>query len=257
MSTIKNRYIRYSLLATIFGLVVYHSFGYGSRSFEAYCPFGGVESLWGLLTSGEFSCALGPLNLSMMIALLVLTLVAKKAFCSWACPIGFLEELAARLGGRVWKRRPAVPARLDGRLKLLRYAVLALSLFFTYRLGELVLRGYDPFYLIFSGLGHGSGGLISAVVLGFIALGALVVPMLFCRYLCPMGAVLDPFSRWGLARLWRDETKCSACGRCSRACPQGIAVQHLCWVRHRDCTNCLECVDACQEKDALQLRVGK
>ncbi len=257
MRTIRNRYIRYPLLATIFGLVVYHSLGHGSRSFEAYCPFGGVESLWGLLSAGEFSCALGPLNLSMMIALLVLALVAKKAFCSWACPIGFLGELAARLGGRAWKRRPTVPARLDGRLKLLRYIVLALSLFFTYRLGELVLRGYDPFYLIFSGLGHGSAGLISAVALGFIALGAFTVPMLFCRYLCPMGAVLDPFSRLGLVRLRRNETKCSACGRCSRACPQRIAVEHLGWVRHRDCTNCLECVDACPEKDVLQLRVIK
>ncbi len=141
MSTIKSRHVRYSLCATIFGLVVYHSFGYGSRSFEAYCPFGGVESLWGLLTTGEFSCALGPLNLSMMIALLLLALVAKKAFCSWACPVGFLGELAARFGGRIWKRRPAVPPKLDGRLKLLRYAVFVLSLFFTYRIGELVLRG--------------------------------------------------------------------------------------------------------------------
>ena len=55
-------------------LVVYLALGYGERSFEAYCPFGGVESLWGLFTAGEFSCSLGPLNLSMLLALLVLTL---------------------------------------------------------------------------------------------------------------------------------------------------------------------------------------
>ena len=141
-----------------------------------------------------------------------------------------------------------MPPKIDGRLKLLRYAVLALSLFFTYRIGELVLRGYDPFYLVFSGLGHGSAGALSAVVLALLALGAFVVPMLFCRYFCPMGAVLDPFSRLGLVRLWRDETKCSGCGRCSRACPQRIPVQHLRCVRHRDCANCLECVDACPGK---------
>lgn len=253
----KSRYLRYSMLATILGLVVYLALGCGSRSFEAYCPFGGVESLWGLFTTGEFSCALGPLNLSLMIAVLALALLAKKAFCSWACPIGFLGELAARLGGLIWKRRPALPPKADGRLKLLRYVVLAAALFFTYRSAELVLRGYDPFYLIFSGFGHGSAGVLSVVVLGALVLGAFVVPMLFCRYLCPMGAVLDPFSRLGLIRVRRDESKCTACGRCSRACPHRIPLQELRSVRHRDCTNCLECVDACPERDVLQLHAGR
>jgi polyferredoxin len=192
-----------------------------------------------------------------MIAVLALALVAKKAFCGWACPIGFLGELAARLGGRVWKRRPPMPAKADTRLKLLRYVVLALALFFTYRTSELVLRGYDPFYLIFSALGHGSAGVLSAAVRGGVALGALVLPMLFCRCLCPMGAVFDPFSRLGLIRVHRDQSKCTACGRCSRACLHHIPVHELPAVRHRDCTNCLECLDACQEKDVLRLGVGR
>ncbi len=257
MNRLKSRYIRYAMLAGVLASVLYLALGFGSRSFEAYCPFGGAESLWGLLTNGEFSCALGPLNLSLMVAVLALALVAKKAFCGWACPIGFLCELAARLGGRVWKRRPLVPSKLDAWLKLLRYVVLVVALFFTYRAGELVLRGYDPFYLLFSGLGHGSAGWLSAVVLGATALGAFLVPMLFCRYLCPMGAVFDPLSRIGLIRIRRDEAKCTACGNCSRACLHRIPVQQLDTVRHRDCTNCLECLDACQEKDVLQLRVGQ
>ena len=253
----KSRYLRYAMLASILASVVYLALGYGSRSFEAYCPFGGVESLWGLLTTGEFSCALGPLNLSLMVAVLALALLAKKAFCGWACPIGFLGELAARLGGLGWKRRPVVPSKADGWLKLLRYVVLAVALFFTYRAGELVLRGYDPFYLIFSAFGHGSAGWLSVAVLGALALGAFVVPMLFCRYLCPMGAVFDPFSRIGLIRIRRDPAKCTACGHCGQACPHRIPVHQLHAVRHRDCTNCLECLDACPERDVLQLRIGR
>jgi len=256
MNRMKSRWLRYAMLSGVLAAVVYLALGYGARSFEAYCPFGGVESLWGLLTTGQFSCALGPLNLSLLIGVVALALLAKKAFCGWACPIGFLGELAARLGGIVWKRRPPVPAKADARLKLLRYAVLAVALFFTYRAGELVLRGYDPFYLLFSGLGHGSAGVVSSVVLGALALGAFVAPMLFCRYLCPMGAVFDPFSRLGLIRLHRDESKCSSCGRCAGACPHRIPVHQLQTVQHRDCTNCLECMDACQEKNVLQLRVG-
>ena len=254
MSKTKSRYLRHSMLTIVLGLVLYLALGFGSRSFEAYCPFGGVESLWGLFTTGEFSCALGPLNLSFLLALLVLTLLCKKAFCGWACPIGFLGELSARLGGWVWKKRPRIPAGANSSLKLLRYAVLVVALFFTCRTGELVLRGYDPFFLIFSGFGHGSVGIVSVMVLSGIIIGMWIVPMFFCRYLCPMGAVFDPFSRIALLRVARDTSKCTGCGRCSKACLHDIPVQNLQTVRHRDCTNCLDCLDACPEKDALQLR---
>ncbi|PWB70312.1 hypothetical protein C3F09_09215 [candidate division GN15 bacterium] len=254
MTIPRTRYYRYSIFIAIIGLVTWLALGYGSRSFEAYCPFGGAESLWGLFTAGEFTCALGPLNLSIMIALLALVLLSKKSFCGWACPIGFLSELGARLGGLLWKKRPRVPGKTNNWLKLLRYVSLILALVFTYKTGELILRGYDPFYLTFSGIGHGSAGIISIIVLAVLVIGALFVPMMFCRYLCPMGAVFDPFSRLGVIKIIRDESTCTSCGKCGKACVQDIPVHSLHVIRHRDCTNCLECLDACPEKDTLQLR---
>jgi polyferredoxin len=254
--TVKNRYIRYGLLTIILGMVIYLALGYGTRSFEAYCPFGGMESLWGLFTAGEFSCALGPLNLSLMIALIVLVILSKKSFCGWACPIGFMGALLGRLGGKGWKKRPRIPAKTNFWLKLIRYAALVISLYFTYKTGELILRGYDPFYIIFSGLGHGSFGIISIIVTIIIAVGAFVVPMMFCRYLCPLGAVFDPFSRVGFIKITRNDSTCTSCGSCNDACPHDIPVMALDKIRHRDCTNCLECVDACPEKDTLQIRAG-
>lgn len=251
-----NRILRYSLLSVITALVVYLSLGYGTRSFEAFCPFGGAESLWGLVTAGEFSCALGPLNLSLFIGVIGLTLVAKKSFCGWACPIGFFGELLGKLGAKFTKGKLVPGDRLDQWLRLLRYPVLIVSLYFTYKLGELVLRGYDPFYLIFSGVGHGSVGWISYTVLAVLTVGAVLIPMFFCRYLCPLGAVLDPFSRIGLLKIHRDAQTCTNCGHCQLACPQNIPVHALVQVTNRDCTNCLECVDVCPDKDVLTLRAG-
>lgn len=245
---------RYLLLSLVLIAVTALAFGFGSRTFEAYCPFGGPESLWGLFTAGEFSCALGPLNLSMFLAVIGLSILSKKSFCGWACPIGFLSELGGRLGGVLWKQRPAVPGTVNAWLRLLRYAVLVLALFFTYKTGELVLRGYDPFYLIFSGIGHGAAGVISIAVLVMLVIGALAIPMFFCRYLCPLTACLDPFGRVGLVKLVRNESACTACGKCSRACPHDIPVHTLPIVRHRDCTNCLECLTTCPEPQVLELR---
>jgi polyferredoxin len=242
-------------MTIILAQVIYLALGLGARSFEAYCPFGGMESLWGLFTAGEFSCALGPLNLSLLISLIVLVALSKKSFCGWACPIGFLGELLGRLGGKIWKKRPRISAKMNFRLKLIRYAVLVVALYFTYKTGELILRGYDPFYIIFSGFGHGSAGVISVIVTVAIAIGAFIIPMMFCRYLCPLGAVFDPFSRIGLIKVTRDESSCTSCGNCDDACPHDIPVMTLEKIRHRDCTNCLECVDACPERDTLQVRV--
>jgi polyferredoxin len=252
----KVRYIRYGLLLVLLGSVLYLALGFGTRSFEAYCPFGGMESLWGLFTAGEFSCALGPLNLSMLLALFVLALISKKSFCGWACPIGFLGELCGRAGGLVIKKRLRPGPRLNGSLKILRYVVLGLFLFLTFRTGELILRGYDPYYLIFSGFGHGTVGVISYVVISATAVGALIIPMFFCRYLCPLGAVLDPFSRLGVIKIYRDEEKCTQCGDCQTACPHDIPVQTLSLVRYRDCTNCFECMDACQEDKVLTVQAN-
>ncbi|HEY3295301.1 MAG TPA: 4Fe-4S binding protein [bacterium] len=252
--TPSTRWLRYSLLSVILALVAYLALGFGGRSFEDFCPFGGVESLWGLYQTREFSCTLGPLNLSLLIGVLLLALVAKKAFCGWACPIGFLGELGARLTGLFWKKRPQPSPKVNSALKGLRYLALALTLYFTYKSGELILRGYDPFFLIFSGFGHGALGITSWIVLGALVAGALLIPMFFCRYLCPLGATLDPLSRLGVLKVVRNEATCTMCNVCQKKCPQNLAPQSVVKLRHRDCTLCLECVDACPVKDALELK---
>ncbi len=251
----KTRYLRYGLLTIILALVVYLALGFGRRSFEAYCPFGGMESLWGLITGGKFSCALGPLNLSILIAILALALLAKKTFCGWICPIGFLGELGGKLGAKILPQRPIPGRKLNGILKLTRYLVLIVALYFTYRTGELILRGYDPYYIIFSGFGHGTLGALSFIILVLLVVGALLIPMFFCRYLCPLGATLDPLGRLGLIKVARDEETCTECGLCVQACPHAIPVNEMKLVRCRDCTNCLECLDACEEKDTLNLKL--
>ncbi len=251
----KIRILRYAILSAVFAMVVYLALGYSSRSFEAYCPFGGVESLWGLITEGQFTCALGPLNLSLMIAVIALTLVAKKSFCGWVCPIGFLGELFGKIGLKTIGNRPKMDGKLNDRLKLLRYIVLIVALLFTFYTGELILRGYDPFYVLFSGFGHGTLGLVTFITISIIFLGSFLIPMLFCRYLCPLGATLDPFSRIGLIKVSRNAERCDLCGECKKSCPHDIAPHETDTIRHRDCTNCLECLEACPNDGVLSLNM--
>ncbi len=249
------RIVRYILQAFFLASIIYLALGWGSNGFESFCPFGGVEAIYGLFTHGNFTCALAPLNLSMFIGILLLTILTKRSFCGWVCPLGTISEWIGRFGDKVWKKRPRIPRAVDRYLRYLRYPVLAVILYFTYTIGDLVFRGYDPFYLIFSGMGHGSLGWISIGVMVIFVIGSFFQPMFFCRYFCPLAAVLDPFSKIGLVRITRDAETCIDCTLCNKRCHFGIDVMSLHKVTHRDCVNCLECVEACPIEDCLEVRI--
>jgi polyferredoxin len=229
--------------------------GWSLAGVERYCPFGGLETAWSFVTRRNFSCAAGELNLALFLALLALTLVARKAFCSWVCPVGSVNEWLFRLLRRPGRRLPAEPPpRVDRALRWLRLPVLVVILVATWTTGELVFRAYDPYYVMVSAHGHEVRLWSYAILAGVLALGA-VVPMAWCRYLCPLGVTLWPFSALGRIRLRRDESRCTACGACTRACPHGIPVAGAVEVRSGECTLCLECTAACRDARALELRL--
>ncbi len=214
---------------------------------EGWCPLGGVEALYGYLTVGNLTCSLGVSNFYILGGVLLLALLVRRAFCGYACPVGTISEWlqagARRLGLRAWR----VPYRFDRALALLKYVVLALILYFTWRVGELVFRGYDPCYALISR--HGEDITIWAYVIsGAIILASLVLTVPFCRWLCPLAAVFTPFSRFGLARVRRQAQACIDCGACGRICPMAIPVDRLREVTAARCTSCLDCLQACPKR---------
>ncbi len=248
------RVVRYLFQAFFLVSITYLAFGLGTNGFEAFCPFGGVESIYGLFTEGNFTCALAPLNLSMFIGILLLTILIKRSFCGWVCPLGTIAEWIGRIGDKIWKGRPRIPHAFDKYLRHLRYFALAAILYYTYTIGDLMFRGYDPFYLMFSGMGHGSLGWISISVIVVFVIGSFFQPMFFCRYFCPLAATLDPFSKIGLVKITRNTETCTDCTLCNKRCHFGVDVMRLRKVTHRDCVNCLECVEVCPIENCLEVK---
>ncbi len=255
-----RRSLQIALVAATVVTGVRFALGWSLTSIETYCPFGGLETAWALVARRRFTCAAGELNLALFLALLVLTLLARKAFCGWACPLGAVLEWLGRLSRRLFRRRSfdgawRVPPRVDAFLKvLLRLTVATAVLAATWTTGELVFRGYDPYYVLFSAHGHDVKAW-SYAVLGVVLLAGFLVPLAWCKYLCPLGAALWPASAVGLLRLSRSDSSCSGCGACDRACPQAIPVSRLAEVRSGECTLCLECAEACPSAGALELRL--
>ncbi|MFC1706030.1 4Fe-4S binding protein [Planctomycetota bacterium] len=227
-------------------LIAVSAFAIGGNC-EAWCPFGGVELLCTYIPEQSLTCSLASSNLYTLIALLGLTLVAGRAFCSWICPIGALSEWLGLLGNRTLSLRREVPRWLDTILSALKYPVAALILYFTYVVGELVFRGFDPCYALISRHGHE----ITAwayVALGAVLLGSLFVALPFCRWLCPMAAVMNPVSFFGILKPVRDPELCLDCGKCDTVCPMAIPASKVEKIHHARCTACLECTRACPER---------
>jgi len=253
------------ILAAVLVTGLRFAMGWSRTGIETYCPFGGLESALSLFTQRTFTCATGERNLALFVALILLTLMARKSFCGWVCPIGALSEWFAALGRRLIPRRRRdrdkaplhvfePPRRWDRLLRWSRVPVLAAILYFTYRTGELIFRGYDPYYILFSFDGHDVKSW-SYLLLGVVLAGVILVPMAWCRYLCPLGVSLWPFSVAGRLRLERNDAACTGCRACDRACPQGILVSRGSQVRSGECTLCFECTEVCPEGQALHLKL--
>jgi polyferredoxin len=265
--------MKYGVLRRVFQILVLaaavtegmaFSLGASMSGIEKYCPFGGLESAYSLLTSSRFTCAAGEANLSLLVALLVGTLIVRKAFCSWICPVGALSEAMAWVGGqlrrRVTGRENAErllgfwrPRRLpDHRLRWLRLPALVAVLGLTAWFGEFVFRAVDPYYILFSVHGHDVVWWSYLFIAAF-AVGSILVSMAWCRYLCPLGGALVPFSACGALCIARKDTACVQCKQCDVSCPHGLDVSGGAWVKSAECTLCLACADACVSKGALQV----
>jgi ferredoxin len=86
--------------------------------------------------------------------------------------------------------------------------------------------------------------LYASVFLGVIALN-LIAPRFWCRYLCPLGALLGLLSKVGIVQR-RVNQHCIQCGACARVCPTGTIQPAQDYASDPgECTMCLDCLGTC------------
>ena len=230
---------------------------------EGFLPISALLSLKFWLISGRIHGA-HPAGLFIFIAILAIGLLFKKAFCSWLCPVGTLSEALWRVGRKLFGRNLAPPRWLDIPLRALKYLLLAFFVLALWRMDGPMLEGFldSPFnaladarmYLFFA---HLSGFALGVILL--LAGLSLVVQNVWCRYLCPYGALLGLLSLASPLRITRTKATCIDCQGCTRACPARIQVHLAGRVGSDECTACYRCVEACPVKDTLVMKapIGK
>ena len=218
-----------------------------------------------------------------IVLVAILGLIFGKAWCSWVCPLGFLQDLFSRI-----RKLPGIRHyNLSDNQKLVtvagRWFLLSALVVLAAGIGipHFFMREFQydlvtPFCQICPGkqifaftqgrfremLTVDTISTLSAVmswlaiVFFFFYLATTsFIRRLWCR-LCPMGAMLGLFNRFSLLALRKEGKRCTKCGICQRSCPTQVNEVYEEKEKERivssDCILCFRCIEMCPEKEALR-----
>src|SRR3989338_7415652 len=185
-----------------------------------------------------------PLFFSALIPIAA-TVILGKIFCGWICPMGLLFEWNSRL--RRFLKKAGLP--------LFDFKLPASVKFFV--LGGGLLTGLifgAHYFLIIYPPKLISGEIYLSITRSTLSYGAIflftllavelvLAPRLWCRSLCPGGALYTLLSRFRFLRIQNDRRRCTDCGICDRACPYEI--QPSKGNLSSECDHCGVCIDKC------------
>lgn len=225
----------------------------GELSLHGICPFGGVVTLYSFITDGILIRKLHESALVVMGLVFILSILFGPVFCSYACPLGSLQEWLGKLNKIKFK----IPKKADRILGYARYIVLGWVIYVTAKSGVLVFESYDPFYALFN-FWSGEVAISALLILGATILLSVFVERPWCRYACPYGALLGLTNKIRIFSIWRNEKTCVSCGKCDVNCPVGIEVSSSRKVTDVRCISCGECTSEknCPVKETVELRIG-
>ncbi|NOX38478.1 MAG: 4Fe-4S binding protein [Calditrichaeota bacterium] len=227
---------------------------------EAFLPLSALISLKYWILTGVLN-KIHPASVVLLLFILGISLVLKRSFCSWICPIGFVSEWLFNLHKKLFDRPRFLPRWLDYPLRSLKYLLLLFFLkgiLVDMNLAALKAFIYSPYnrvadikmLLFFTNMSE-----TTFWTLVILVLLSILTPHFWCRFLCPYGALLGVISWLSPFKIHRNTATCVDCGKCSRVCPANIQVQRHRVVLSDECHTCLQCVDACPVKDALSVSV--
>ena len=218
------------------------------------------------------------------VAMLVLPLIAGRAFCGYVCPMGTIVELTggksrpSRLSPATRRILRTLPAFvLIACTGLLLFASSVFLLFdplstltrsatvLLYPLLDRLVRlvgdaaslapplrsPVDAVNSVLAGRLVFAQPLAYGLALGVLAMLAAILgmswlePRLWCRDLCPLGALLGQVGRVAPAGRKVDPEACISCGRCAEVCPLDAVSEDF---QATDTTRCqlgFECADVC------------
>jgi len=229
---------------------------------EGFLPISSLISLRRTILSGEINWV-HPAGLVLLVTIIAMSILLKKSFCGYICPVGLVSESLGGIGRKLFGKRLLLPKFLDYPLRSLKYLLLLFfvyALFFQMSPAEIEIFLSSPYnkvsdvkmLLFFTRITQ-----LTFIVLLVLTVISIFYEGFWCRYLCPYGALLGFLSIFSLSRIKRNPKTCTDCKKCSQVCPSRIKVHKLKTVYSDECFGCLACVDVCPVKDTLEMKLPR
>jgi polyferredoxin len=217
------------------------------------------------------------------LIVIAVTFLFGRVFCNWICPYGTLHQFVNWLfDNRPASHRIAM--NRYHRAQYIKYSILILFLLMS-AMGALQIGLLDPIVMMYRALatffapisdaavdhvGSAAEGLsgsarlldslklapgvesrifvgsfwIGVIFLSFVLMN-LWKPRFFCRFICPLGALLGAIASKSLFRINRIAHRCTDCNLCLQRCQGASDPQSR--VRQAECFGCMNCIDDCPE----------
>lgn len=251
---------------------------------------GFVEYLFYSMAKGEFPF--------FIIALFLLVILfTNRFFCGWICPIGTIQDGLSTLGAK----NKTVKKETHESLLKFKYFLIVLLLIIIVPLGitkttdiafhndykeNLGSWAEQPvgffslseyIFVFFPNLMTEifenweetaleplfSNGWVFFFFLFYLIVIILAIfyPRVYCKYMCPFGAIAARLSRYSFLKLTRSPVRCvgrADCGICERVCPKQIRIldePYEFFTGNGECNLCFRCKERCPH-NAIGIRFG-
>ena len=236
---------------------------------------GALHHFLGWTARIQFLPALLALNVVVIVALLLLTLIFGRIYCSVICPLGIFQDIVSWIHGKRKKNRfTSSPEK-----RWLRYGVLVLfvaafiagvhslvALLAPYSsYGRMVTNLLLPVYQWGNNLlasiaermdsytFYSVDVWIKSLPTFLIALATFIIIVVlawrggrtYCNTICPVGTILAQLARFSWFKVYFDADKCKSCSLCTKNCKASCIDFTTRKVDYTRCVTCGNCIEKC------------
>ena len=214
------------------------------------CPMGSLQN--------AFASSNKTAPYYMLGIIMLYGIILGRWICGWLCPFGLLQDLLHKIKTPKLKK-----SRFTRVLSFFKYVIVALFVVILpliYMVRDFPLPAFCKYICPAGTVGGALGLLINPNNEGMfgmlgplftwkfvlsisIIVGAIFIYRMFCRFLCPLGAIYGLFNKFSLFGIKLEKDKCINCGKCISVCKMDI--HH---VGDIECINCGECISSCPTK---------